>query len=313
MLKPGLLDILCCPADGGSLDLDTTSSTVDGIESGELICTECRVAYPVRNYIPRFVQSDGYVDSFTFEWDKHGRTQQAIDRRLTRETFQTRTGFAPEEINGKLLLDAGCGVGRYMKIALDQGAEVVAVDMSASVEQALVNVGLHPQAHIVQADSAQLPFIPSAFNHIFSLGVLHHMPQPAVAFGRLLPHLKPGGSIAISVYPQGRGIYEDAKRWRGITTRMSHRLLYALTSIASFFLYLLYRLPIIGSFAHYAPISMHPSYEWRRLDTFDAYSPRYASTHTYHEVYTWFRREGLRNMEVLPAQVSMRGWKSESA
>jgi len=90
---------------------------------------------------------------------------------------------------------------------------------------------------------------------------------------------------------------------------MNRQHLYILTSIAALTLYPVYRLPLLKTLYPYLPIAMQPSYEMRRLDTFDAYSPEYASTHTYHEVFSWFRASGMENMEVLRSQVSMRGWK----
>ena len=156
------------------------------------------------------------------------------------------------------------------------------------MEQAYTNLAAHSKAHFVQEDIARLPFAEATFDHAFSLGVLVHTPDPSAAFASLLPYLKPGGSIAISVHARGAGPYEYAKRWRHFTSRKNRRYLYILGALAALVLYPIYRLPVLGSFYHYLPISMHRSYEWRRLDTFDAYSPMYASTQTHHEVYSWF-------------------------
>ena len=57
---------------------------------------------------------------------------------------------------------------------------------------------------------------------------------------------------------------------------------------------------------------MHPNYQWRLLDTFDAYSPMYASTHTYIEVYQWFKDAGLENIELLGENsIGIKGWKTK--
>lgn len=304
-----LLALLRCPDEGQGLELTSPYSAANGmVESGELRCSACRRTYPIVAGVPCFVTDDGYLDSFGFEWEKHARTQLVIDRERTQMTFR-RLGFAREPLAGTLVLDAGCGVGRYMVEVLDCGGEVVGVDMSRSIFHAAANLRAESRAHFVRADIMRLPFAHGAFDHVFAVGVLHHTPDPAAAFSALVSHVRPGGSITISVYPQGPGLYEDCKRWRPLTTRMDKRLLYAACSLSALVLYPVYRVPIIRSFFHYLPISMHPNYEWRRLDTFDAYAPRFASTHTYHEVYTWFRQAGLREIEVLPVQVSLRGWK----
>ena len=46
------------------------------------------------------------------------------------------------------------------------------------------------------------------------------------------------------------------------------------------------------------------------LNTFDAYSPKYASTHTFPEVYNWFRNAGLEKIQLLGKNsICIRGWK----
>jgi len=45
-------------------------------------------------------------------------------------------------------------------------------------------------------------------------------------------------------------------------------------------------------------------WRWRVLDTFDWYSPRYQSWHTHHEVFGWFKENGLEQVEVLAPSVS---------
>jgi len=52
---------------------------------------------------------------------------------------------------------------------------------------------------------------------------------------------------------------------------------------------------------------MDPDPEWRVLDTFDWYSPRYQWKHTYPEVRIWFETAGLEEITILPRPVAFRG------
>ena len=52
---------------------------------------------------------------------------------------------------------------------------------------------------------------------------------------------------------------------------------------------------------------MHPEPEWRWLDTFDWYSPKYQWKHTYEEVEGWFREAGLVEIHRGEFPVSVRG------
>lgn len=309
-MKRKLLDILRCPRDMSRLELLDEIIEQDEIRDGILKCSSCEVEYPIQNSVPRFVTTDDYVGNFSMEWQIHSRTQMPdTNDHETIETFKTRTSLTQEELTGKLVLDAGCGVGRYMSVASQYGAEVVGVDLSYSVEQAMMNVGDRPLCHVIQADLTNLPFDLSTFDYVFSLGVLHHMPDPLNGFKALVPLIKPGGHMAISVYSSHSPYdpYRASRRLRRITIHMNKRLLYALTTIMVLALYPIYRIPFVKVLFMLAPISMHQKLSWRLLDTFDCYSPRYQFTYTYREVYQWYQEQGFTDMEVLEAPVSMRG------
>ncbi len=47
----------------------------------------------------------------------------------------------------------------------------------------------------------------------------------------------------------------------------------------------------------------------RILDTFDWYSPKYQSKHTYPEVFKWFKESRLTDIEILDTPVSVKGRK----
>jgi len=106
-------------------------------------------------------------------------------------------------LQGSLILEAGCGAGRFTQICLDAGAEVIAFDLSNSVDACLENHGLVKNLHLVQADIYRLPFRRNLFPYIFCFGVLQHTPQPKEAFFHLTQFLAPGGRIAIDIYRKG--------------------------------------------------------------------------------------------------------------
>jgi hypothetical protein len=74
------------------------------------------------------------------------------------------------------------------------------------------------------------------------------------------------------------------------------------------------RLPLVGRPAagavhHVFPVNRQKDPEARLLDTFDWYSPKYQSKHTYEEVFRWFEAMGMEDMRVGESSIAVRGRK----
>ena len=310
-MKRDLVTILCCPSCKGQLELLVNETGKGEIKEGALLC-KCGKRFKISAYIPRFVDTDTYTDSFSFEWNIHRTTQ--IDSEKSKEStkdFWLKTGFFPDLLKGKRILDVGCGVGRYLAVAARYQCEVVGIDLSFAVDAAFQNFGIKKNVHIIQADLFDLPFPEETFDLIFSIGVLHHTPNCREAFLRLPRLLKQDGRIAIWVYPKLKPQYEYIETinrfWRYFTVKMPKRMLYALSLIAIPYYYA-QKIPIIGEFLKILiNVSSHPNWRWRVLDTFDWYSPLYQSKHTYSEVIGWFRECQLKDIKVGDWPVSVSG------
>lgn len=238
--------------------------------------------------------------TYSLQWNRFRIIRDEEDR----VTFANRTGLKTDELNGTLVLDAGCGMGRYTRVAAQCGARVVGLDLSWAVEAAReLTAGLDNVA-FVRGDLLRLPFRERVFDHIYSLGVLDHTPDPKTAFLRLARLLKPGGRIVIWVYPRERPIVE-AMMWlqRAVSTRLPLSVVMTLSR---------WMAPIggwkrrlmaspnrvvarSGVALHLLTIgvSMHPDPEVRVCDTLDWYAPKYMSRHTFEEVRGWFVEAGL--------------------
>jgi SAM-dependent methyltransferase len=297
-----LSEILICTRCGAPLPAETSWA------SSGIRCAGCGTEVPVVRGIPRFVSADAYTASFSFEWNRHWRTQlDDAASRESEETFRAKTGLSPEEVAGRLLLDVGCGMGRFADVVSRWDGRVIGIDLSLAVEAAYANLSDRDNVRIMQADLFRLPFRPATFDIVYSLGVLHHTPDCEKAFRQLVPFLRPGGRLCVWVYGYLGAWARVARIYRRLTVRMPPRLLHALCHVAIPW-YHVCRLPLVGPrlFTLF-PISMHRNPEWRILDTFDWYSPRYQSLHTFPEVYRWFTSEGFTDIRVLDSPVAISG------
>ena len=286
-------------------------------DDANLICTHCDRRYPIIKNVVRFVDTQLYAGSFGFQWLTFHDTQLDSKEDQRSETdFRRRTGFKPEDLAGKLVLDVGCGMGRFAEVATRWGAHVVGIDLSRAPEAAVVNLA-DRDATFLQADVFQLPFAPKSFDFIYSLGVLHHTPSCEQAFKSLPQFLKPGGRIAIWVYSKYHNWYKMSDVYRKVTRRMSPRLLrticygavplYGVHSV-------LRKIPLLGRptsglLAYAVPFAFNADPKWCVLDTFDWYSPWYQSKHTYEEVFRWFEDSGLEDLHVILQPISVSGRK----
>lgn len=230
-MKRRLLDWLCCPECQGAFELRVFKE--EGLEAIEgLLRCACGAAYPLVDGIPRILK-DGSARadkggqfhrlqaltqrSFGFQWTRFFRMHPAFEANFLNYVAP----LTPERFRGRLVLDAGCGFGRHLYYAATYGAEVIGVDASSAVESSYRNTVHLQRAHVVQADLYRLPFKPGTFDLIYSIGVLHHLPEPESAFCNLLRYLKPDGAIAVWVYSAvRRGINACLETVRRLTTRL---------------------------------------------------------------------------------------------
>lgn len=270
--------------------------------------------WPIVRGVPRFVASDQYLRSFSFEWNTHDRTQLDSDTGSdsSGRVFQQKTNLSAEQVRGRLVLDAGVGAGRFTDVLAGWGANVVGVDLSFAVEAARQNFKDLPNVRIAQGDIGKLPFAPGTFDFIVSIGVLHHTPDTRRYFEALVPLLKPGGEICIWVYPDA-GDYLKRAAWIPFTRRLSPRWFYAWCRVFVPWAQAHPGHPLVEYAKRAMPFSAQGlGLENDILDTFDGYSPRYHGVHSPAEVKAWFERAGLENVRVLAWDTAVRGRRPEA-
>ncbi len=249
--------------------------------------------------------------AYALQWNRYRIVRPEEDR----VTFRNRTGLTDADLAGTCVLDAGCGMGRYLRITAEAGARLaVGLDLSWAVLAARETTSGLPKVALVRGDLLQTPFPSGVFDHIYSLGVLDHTPDPRAAFLELARLLKPGGRIVVWVYPRERPALERIIQvHRAVSTRLPLGVLVALSRLTAPIGGLKRRLMAsknrLVARAGVAlnlltlGVSMHPDPEVRVCDTLDWYAPKYMSRHTFDEVAGWFAEAGLIDVvDLTPGQ-----------
>ncbi len=202
-MKPRLLAYLACPACAGRLRLDADRTEKDEIIEGALTCEGCAVRYPIRRGVPRLVKlaisTDKAKTARAFGWQWQHFTE--MHDQYESQFLDWIAPIGPDFFRDKLVLDAGCGIGRHAYFAARYGAkDIIGMDLSDAVETAQQNIGHLPNAHVVQADIYDPPFRQGLFDFVYSIGVLHHLPDPEGGVRSLVRYLCPGGTFFGWVY-----------------------------------------------------------------------------------------------------------------
>lgn len=315
-MRESLLSLLRCPACASALRLDDAVRDETGdIDAGTLACATCDTTYPVTRGIPRFVPAHNYADNFGLQWNAYSKTQldSHSGQPISHDRFVRFTGWSPDEMRGDCVLDVGCGAGRFAEIAIATGAHVVAVDYSTAIDAARENLRGTGTIDFVQADATALPFAPQTFDRVYCLGVIQHTPDPAKTFASLADQVRPGGRLAVDLYPAHWKNIFFAKYWiRPLTKRLTvergHAIakavfpvLYpvsqAIGRIPKAGHYLKYLIPVVNYEGVY-PLTRAQLREWALLDTFDMWAPAYDQPQTMPTIRAWFKSAQFTDINV---------------
>ena len=233
-----------CPSCEGTLELSVSKSEDAEIMEGALRCASCSSSFPITGGIPRFedlerVESDKRATAAGFGWQWQHFTQE--DEQYAEQFLGWIAPVQAEFFRDKVVLEGGCGKGRHTQLAARWGArEVIGIDLSVAVETAFAATRSLPNAHIIQADIYHLP-LARQFDYAFSVGVLHHLPDPRGGFISLASKVKPGGHISAWIY--GAENNEWITRFvnpvrEKVTSRINQRVLLQLSKVPAACVYL---------------------------------------------------------------------------
>src|SRR5262245_47706921 len=145
--------------------------------------------------------------------------------------------LGPDDVNGRIVADIGSGTGRIVNMLLDAGAaRVVALEPSESFAVVAANTADRAErVEVIRADGTAIPQDRS-FDLVVSIGVLHHIENPAPVVDAARRALRSGGAMFVWLYGrEGNEAYLAVfEPLRALTKRMPHRMLAMLCHVLDF-------------------------------------------------------------------------------
>ena len=331
-MRESLVEKLCCPLDLSPLGVHISDQDSDGhIMLGQLECMTCQRIYPIQQGVPDLLPMDSVrvdgsnmdrlqaatVERFGFEWlyfrnwgwlTEYSDISDAEEKfcgglvENTHRAFWSKSLYQQEDLHpGLLVLDAGCGNGRFTNQAARTGAEVIGIDLGWGVHAAFEHTRSLSNVHIIRGDIIRLPFRDRTFDRIFSIGVLHHTGNAEAAFDSLAHTLRLNGLIVAHVYGQGRQTYEALDALiRAVTTRLPIRMQMSFARTTAAIARWLRR----GGKRHtrfYRRVYNHINLLPTEHHMYDWWSAPIATHHTQDEVQGWFAKNQLELVRTNPA------------
>ena len=138
------------------------------------------------------------VDSFGDEWQAFHGFEETEIQRLGDEYFDIIT---PHMLNkSTTVLEVGCGSGRFLKYLSAKAGFVVGVDPSHAVFASDNLLGKAENVMLIKASANDLPFESESFDFVYSIGVLHHIPDTLKAMQACVEKVKKGGYFFTYLY-----------------------------------------------------------------------------------------------------------------
>jgi 2-polyprenyl-3-methyl-5-hydroxy-6-metoxy-1,4-benzoquinol methylase/uncharacterized protein YbaR (Trm112 family) len=258
--------------------------------------------YPITDGVPRLLPEQlgatGTVhESFTAEWDAFDYDDRTwgstVEER--QQEFLRHVDLTPEQLEGKRVLDAGCGNGALSRAIAQFGCDVVACDISDQPLRAHRHFG--DEVSYLQADLTRPPFKPGTFDVIFCAGVLHHTPDTRQTFEQVMPLLAPGGTIFVWLYHHvpGRVLAIKSALRRGLSRLPAPVKASVVRTVI---------LPQAMARQHLRARrgqlwqGERDRMTWREryVVLLDSYTPRYRWEHTQDELAGWYAEHGLTDI-----------------
>lgn len=250
------------------------------------------------------------VDAFGEEWLKFNSFDKLEIDSVGSEYFEVFEGLFSNQITA---LDVGCGTGRWTKYVADKVKFVEAIDPSDAVYSASKLLNDEQNVRITQASVDTIPFADESFDLVFSLGVLHHIPDTKRALFQCVKKVKKGGYFIVYLYYalDNRGwlfksLFKAVNLLRiGVSSLPSKgkKIVCDILAVLIYFpmvslTQLLWRVKYLRGFANKIPLSQYRNRSWNiiRNDSLDRFGTKLEQRFSKKQIQEMMEEAGLKDI-----------------
>ena len=211
--------------------------------------------------------------------------------------------FDPNKVKNKIIMEVGVGNGRVLRHMLKfKPKQIIAVDPAKSIKVAKEN---NPSNKIdfLNLKAEEINF-EKKFDYVFSLGVIHHIPDHQIACQKIYNSLKKKGKFIGWVYgSEGNELYLLIfNNLRRITIALPDnvlRIICHFLNLACYLYIFLCKIMPLPMRNYMLRIFNKCSYKKRNLMIFDQLNPSYAKYFKKEELENILKQSGFKKFELI--------------
>jgi len=250
------------------------------------------------------------VEGFGDEWVRFDQSKLS-EEELLRRFKQYFSIFPFEYLSNKSIgFDMGCGSGRWAKLIAPQVGMLHCIDPSSALKVAKKNLKKYSNCTFHNASVDCLPMKDNSMDFGYSLGVLHHIPNPTKGLQKCIEKLKPGAPFLLYFYYA----FDDRPLWfkfiwslsnflRICISRLPHFARYIVSQLIAILIYLPLAyisliLEKVGFNVKNIPLSFYrnTSFYSMRTDALDRFGTRLEHRYTKKQIKQMMEDSGLENI-----------------
>jgi ubiquinone/menaquinone biosynthesis C-methylase UbiE len=251
------------------------------------------------------------INAFGDQWSHFD--QSCLSSKELQEVFDSYFSIFPWDKLPKnsIGLDVGCGSGRWAKLVAPKVGQLHCIDASKeSLEVAKVNLVQSKNCKFHLASVDNIPFPNESADFIYSLGVLHHIPDTRAGIKACVAKLKQGAPLLLYLYYA----FDNKPNWYRLIWKLSEivrhtvsKMFFPLRFSVSQLIALLVYYPLsrfslfmewVGFNVDLIPLSSYRarSFYMMRTDALDRFGTRLESRFTKKEISNMLSDAGLEDM-----------------